>query len=213
MSQYLLSPATASHFLQRLSLRILNLLGWKVLSAPMPGPRGVVIVYPHTSNWDFIIGVLAKGAIGLPFKWLGKEALFKGVCGATLGHFFRYIGGEPVERATATGAIERIAQRMRESDWFWLALAPEGTRKFKPSWRSGFYHIALAADVPLAMASFDYRTRTIRLVDFMQLSGDAQQDMAHIRTVYADIHGLKPECAAPIELAEAGDSQRSQGQA
>lgn len=203
MSQILLTPSNVSTGLQRWALRILGLFGWQVQRAPLPGPRGVVIVYPHTSNWDFIVGVLAKWAIGYPFRWLGKESLFSGICGATLGRLFRSWGGEPVERGTSTGAIERIAQRMQAADWFWLALAPEGTRTYRDTWRSGFYHIALTAKVPLAMAYFDYPSKTISLVDFAELSGNREQDLAKIRAVYAGKKGLKPDCAAPIELPPA----------
>lgn len=203
MSDHILTPRNVSTPLQRFAVRTLSLFGWRVNFAPLPGPRGVLIVYPHTSNWDVVIGLLAKWAVGVPFRWLGKEALFRGVCGMTLGPVLRALGCEPVERSTATGAIERLAQRIRSADHFWLALAPEGTRKYRDSWRSGFYHIALTAKVPLGMATFDFRNREIRLVDYAMMTGERETDLACIRRVYQSCHGLKPGCASKIDFATA----------
>lgn len=200
MSDHLLYPEKLPRRSQRLALRLLVLIGWQVHFAPLPGPRGVIIVYPHTSNWDFPIGVLAKWAVGVPIRWLGKEALFSGLCGTVLGPLFRRLGGEPVERHASTGAIERIAEHMQEADWYWLALAPEGTRNYRPNWRSGFYHIAMAAKVPLAIAYIDYATRVVGVVDHLDLSGDLDSDMERIRMAYAGRQGLRPTMAAPITL-------------
>lgn len=201
MPDYLLYPEKLPHLSQRLALRLLALFGWHVQFAPLPGPRGVVIVYPHTSNWDFPIGILAKWAVGVPIRWLGKEALFSGTCGLLFGRLFRHLGGEPIERRASTGAIERLGQHIRDSDWYWLALAPEGTRNYRPYWRSGFYHIAMAAKVPLAIAYIDYATRTVGVVDHVDLTGDIEFDMERIRAAYAGHQGLRPEMAAPITLA------------
>lgn len=201
MGNYLLTPQSSSTRWQRFAVRLLALFGWRVHFAPLPGPRGVVIVYPHTSNWDFVIGLLAKWAIGIRFYWLGKESLFRGVCGAILGPLFRLWGGEPIQRHASTGAIERLAQRIRSAENYWLALAPEGTRQYRDAWRSGFYHIALAADVPLGMVCIDYGAREIRLVGYALLTGQAEHDLERIRSVYRDCRGLKPECAAPIQFA------------
>ena len=89
---------------------------------------------------------------------------------------------------------------MRDADWFWLALAPEGTRNYRANWRSGFYHIAMAAKVPLAIAYIDYATRVVGVVDHLDLSGDIDGDMERIRTAYAGRQGLRPDMAAPITL-------------
>ena len=199
-SDYRLTSGNASTRLQRSALWLLALFGWRVRFAPLPGPRGVLIVYPHTSNWDFILGLLAKWAIGIQVHWLGKEALFRGLCGALLGPLLRACGGQPIERATSTGATERLTQQIHPADWYRLALAPEGTRNYRNHWRSGFYHIALAAHVPLAMAYIDYARKEIGLVDHLGLSGDMEADVAAIREVYKDRRGLKHRLAAPIVL-------------
>ena len=185
---------------QRLALRLLALIGWRVNFAPLPGPRGVVIFYPHTSNWDFIIGLLAKWAIGIRIHWLGKESLFRGLSGALFGSLMRSWGGEPIERGAATGAIERLAHRIQAAQFYWLALAPEGTREYRDHWRSGFYHVAFAAGVPLGLAYIDYATRQIGIVEYTDLTGNVEGDLARIRNAYENCRALKPECAAPIRL-------------
>jgi len=209
MTDHLLTPRSVATRRQRFAVRALALFGWRVRFAPLPGSRGVVIVYPHTSNWDFIIGLLAKWAVGFRFRWLGKEALFKGVCGWMLGPVFRAWGGEPVERGAQTGAIERLARQINDADEYWLALAPEGTRKYRDCWRSGFYHIALTARVPLGLACIDYGAKEVRLVSYAMLSGDAGADLEMIRNAYRACRGLKPDCAAPIVFAIGGEEKTS----
>lgn len=201
MAGHYLTSRSASTWVQRLSIRALALFGWRVSFAALPGPRGVFIVYPHTSNWDFIVGVLAKWAIGIRLTWLGKESLFRGVVGTILGPFFRACGGEPIERNASAGAIERLATRIKAADYYWLALAPEGTRTYRDHWRSGFYYIALTAGVPLGLACIDYGTKEVRVVDYLTLSGDVEADLARIRQVYHGSRGFNPESASAIKFA------------
>lgn len=200
-NNFQLRPADLPRLGQRISLRILHMLGWKVRFKPLPGPHGVAIFYPHTSNWDVVIGLFAKWAIGLPFRWLAKEALFRGLAGKTIGRVLRRWGSVPVERHAATGATQRLVQTMFEHDWFWLALAPEGTRSYRPHWRSGFYHLTVAAKVPLLAVYIDYPNKELSVADYLELTGDQEKDMAAIRAVYAGHHGLNPELEAPIVLA------------
>ncbi len=201
MLEHQLLPLASKTFKQRLALRLLAVCGWKVIAPPFPGPRGVLIIYPHTSNWDFFIGMAAKWGLGAPLRWLGKEAIFQGWCGALFGRILRSWGGEPVERHSSSGSIGRIAQRFAEHDWYWLALSPEGTRRYRPSWRSGFYYIALAAKVPVALGYIDYSSKQIGIAGFVELTGDKEQDKAAIRAIYQGKQARYPELAAPIEWA------------
>lgn len=210
MSQHELQASSLPGWGQRTSLRILQLFGWRVLFKPLPGPHGVVVVYPHTSNWDFIIGLLGKWSLGLPFRWLGKESLFRGLTGKTLGVMMRRWHGLPVERRASTGATARLAETMRASEWFWLALAPEGTRSYRPHWRSGFYHLTLAAKVPLLLVYIDYPNKTLGVIDTVELTGDTDTDMATIAAVYKGHHGLHPENEAPIVLAPPRPDQHTE---
>jgi 1-acyl-sn-glycerol-3-phosphate acyltransferase len=204
MSNYELRAASLPGLGQRTALRLLQLFGWKVRYKPLPGPHGVAIVYPHTSNWDFPVGLFGKWALGLPFRWLGKESLFRGPWGRVM----RSWGGVPVERSASTGATQRLADTMRKSDWFWLALAPEGTRSYKPYLRSGFYHLAVTANVPLLMVYIDYPNKELGVVDSMRLTGDPAVDMPAIEAAYRGHLGKHPDLAAPIRLAppRAGDT-------
>jgi 1-acyl-sn-glycerol-3-phosphate acyltransferase len=197
MDQYQLQPATLPTWGQRTALRLLHLFGWRVRFKPLPGPHGVAVVYPHTSNWDFIVGVFAKWAIGLQFRWIGKDTLFKGLHGIAMRHW----GGMPVERRFSTGATQRLADTMNAADWCWIAITPEGTRSYRPHWKSGFYHLAITAKVPLLIVYMDFPNKVVSVVDTIDLTGDPQRDMAAIAEAYKGHHGKHPELEAPIVLA------------
>jgi 1-acyl-sn-glycerol-3-phosphate acyltransferase len=182
---------------------VLRAFGWRVEFAEPPGPRGIIIVYPHTSNWDFVIGLLAKWVIGIPLRFVGKESLFRGFTGATLGRLMRLWGGRPVDRHRSTGAVEQLAQLMASEPSFWLALSPEGTRKFQDHLRSGFYHLALATQVPVGLAFIDYRRKAVGVRDYVHMSGDLAADLQLLRSFYADKQGLYPHKAATITFRAA----------
>jgi hypothetical protein len=209
MSDHLLRPAALPTWGQRASLRLLNLFGWNVHYKPLPGPHGIAVVYPHTSNWDFFIGLLGKWAIGMQFRWLAKDSLFRGPMGAVM----RYWGGVPVDRSAPMGATRQLAERMLSEKWFWVAITPEGTRGYKPHWKSGFYHLALAANVPVLLVAIDYRRKELRVSEYVDLTGDQEADMASIAAVYADCTALYPDKAAPIKLAPPRDRAAARQQA
>jgi 1-acyl-sn-glycerol-3-phosphate acyltransferase len=156
------------------------------------------VVYPHTSNWDFPVGLLAKWAVGLQFRWLAKDSLFRGLMGVIM----RYWGGVAVDRSAPQGAIRRLADDMLASKWFWLAITPEGTRSYRPYWKSGFYRIALMAGVPLLLVSIDYRRKIVDVTKTMSLTGDEAADMAAIAKIYEGVQAKFPKDAAPIRLAD-----------
>jgi 1-acyl-sn-glycerol-3-phosphate acyltransferase len=187
-------------WLARCARTALQLVGWRVLFDGLPGPRGIAIVYPHTSNWDFVIGLLAKWAIDLPIRWVGKESLFRGLTGATLGRLMRWWGGRPVDRHHARGAVDELARLMESEPWFWLGLSPEGTRRHTGHLRSGFYHLALKLDLPVALASIDYRRREVGVTAFARMTGDVERDLALLRNHYADKVGRHPELASTIDF-------------
>jgi 1-acyl-sn-glycerol-3-phosphate acyltransferase len=182
---------------------LLRLFGWHVDFDGLPGPKGVLIVYPHTSNWDFVIGLLAKWTLALPLRWVGKEALFRGLTGATLGRLMRLWGGRPVDRHHKSGAVEQLAQLMASEPWFWLALSPEGTRRHTDRLRSGFYHLALQMKVPVGLAYIDYARRRIGVRDFVTMTGDEATDLARLRAFYADKVGRYPALASTIAFQSA----------
>lgn len=164
----------------------------------MPGPRGIIIVYPHTSNWDLIIGLLYKFETALPAHWLGKDTLFRW----PVRGLFRRLGGIPVNRRERSGFVETILEEFERHDWMWLALAPEGTRSRTDHWRSGFYRIAVAGRLPVGLGFIDYATRSIGIDTYLTMTGDAAQDMARIREYYADKRGGRPGLAGEIRLQD-----------
>jgi 1-acyl-sn-glycerol-3-phosphate acyltransferase len=198
MNDNLVRPEALPSWGQRTALRLLNAIGWTLYFKPLPGPHGIAVVYPHTSNWDFPIGLLGKWAVGVHFRWLAKDSLFRGPMGAIM----RYWGGVAVDRSAPQGAIVRLAQTMRASDGFWLAITPEGTRSYRPYWKSGFYRIALAAGVPVLLVSLDYRRKVLDVTRSLTLTGDEAADMAAIAQAYEGVQARFPEKAAPIRLAE-----------
>jgi len=182
---------------------LLRLAGWRVAFDGLPSRQGVVIVYPHTSNWDFIVGVLAKWSIGIPVVFWGKASLF-GI--PLFGRWLRALGGIPVQRDSPQGAVSTMVQRLveaRQHDRFmWLALAPEGTRRHSAGLRSGFYQVAVQARVPLGLAGLDFARREVVLVDFLHLGGDVQADLDAIAARLGHHRGRRPEWAAPIRLLD-----------
>ena len=118
--------------------------------------------------------------------------------GATLGRLMRLWGGRPVDRHHPSGAVEQLAQLMGSEPWFWLGMAPEGTRRHTDQLRSGFYHLALRTDLPLALAYIDYRRKEIGVTRFVRMSGDIERDLDVLRDFYADKVGRHPEQASTI---------------
>ena len=168
---------------------ILRLMGWR-FTGEIPNARKLVlIVAPHTSNWDFVVGFAAKLALSLRAKYLGKDSLFR----APWGWFFRITGGIPVDRGNSHRVVEQVVAEFARRDQMVLALAPEGTRKKVAEWRSGFWHIARGAGVPILMVAFDFGTREIRLGPALMPGEDLATDMARIRAHYATVRGRNPE--------------------
>jgi len=186
----------------RIADALLHLRGWRVHFDGLPSMQGVLIVYPHTSNWDFVLGLLAKWSIGIDVTFWAKDSLFR-VPG--FAAWMRWLGGIPIDRKSSKGIVGQMVNGLslaRDARRFsWLALAPEGTRGRANGFRSGFYHVATQADVPLGLVSFDYGSKQVRVGPFMQLSGDANADMAAIAEALGRPRGARPELAAPIRLA------------
>lgn len=180
---------------------VLRLAGWRVAFEGMPAKQGVLVVYPHTSNWDFVVGILAKWAAGIPLSFWGKQRLFEL---PLFGRWLRWVGGIAVDRSASQGRVDDMVQRFaaaRADDRFlWLGIAPEGTRGHTPGWRSGFYHLAVAANVPLGLGYIDYARRVVGVEAFIELTGDADADMTRVARHLGGCQGRRPQCAAPIRL-------------
>jgi len=181
---------------QRFARWLLRLRGWQLDDALPPVDSYVIIGAPHTSNWDFPIGILARFGLGVRFKWLGKHTLFR----PPYGWFFRALGGIPVYRHRRENLSEQIAAYFRQNPGTVLALTPEGTRSWNSHWKSGFYHIAHQAGVPVALGHLDYGRKRVGIGGYIELTGDRQKDMQKIADYYADITGKYPEKQGPVRL-------------
>ena len=184
---------------------ILWLAGWRLVYPPQPGTKALVILYPHTSNWDFILAMLAIGALGLPVSWAAKDSLFSG----PLGGLFRALGGVPVNRRERTGFVGQMAAEFRRRERFTLALAPEGTRSRTEHWKSGFYRLAEAARIPVGLGYIDYPRRELGVALWLETCGDPARDMERIRATYADKTGHHPELMGAIRLEAETDARNN----
>jgi 1-acyl-sn-glycerol-3-phosphate acyltransferase len=180
---------------------LLRLFGWRLCFDGLPARQGVIVVYPHTSNWDFVWGVLAKWAIGISLTFWGKDSLFRI---PLFGRWLRWIGGLPIDRSAAQGIVGQTATQLREARardaFMWLALAPEGTRSRVEGWRSGFYHVATQAQVPVVLAFIDYERREVGFDSAWRVHGNAAADMARFAERLSWRTGCIPANAAPIRL-------------
>lgn len=180
------SPTRGNTFSQGLGRFILRLAGWDFEGEWPKVSQCVVIVAPHTSNWDFIIGLSASLACRMNVRWLGKDSLFK----TPLAPFFRWQGGIPAVRDQASGLVGSIVTIFQRTPKMWLAVAPEGTRSKVSQWRSGFYHIAHEAKVPILPVAFDWKNKKIRLFDTFDTTGDIEKDFTVLQALYTDLKGL-----------------------
>ena len=188
-----------------LSRLILKLIGWKLDERVPETQRYVMIGYPHTSNWDFILGMLAKWAMGLPINWVAKHSMFWG----PFKPIFMAMGGVPLNREKTTGFIQKNIELFAQRERFILGLMPEGTRSKTDHWKTGFYHIAHGANVPIALAYMDYKNKVIGVGDVMLTSGDIHADFETIKEFYKDKIGYKPEKQSSISIASKSTSDKS----
>lgn len=162
---------------------VLRLMGWRLVGELPDLPKFVITAAPHSSNWDFVIGIATVFAIRLDVRFVGKAELFRG----PLGWLMRRLGGLPVDRHRPEGFVEQIVRLFQAHSQLVLAMAPEGTRKPVERWKSGFYRIALGAGVPIVPGFFDNARREVGFGAAFHPSGDAAQDLATLRAFYAKL--------------------------
>lgn len=175
---------------------ILKKLGWTLPTELPAFDKYVLIAAPHTSNWDFLLGILTARAINLKAHWLGKHSLFHW----PYGWFFRAIGGTPIHRNGGKNYIQQMTDLFKRSEHLVLALAPEGTRSKTDHWKTGFHAIARAANVPVVMAYFDYGNKEVGLGGLFYPGDDIEADFSRIREYYKDRRGKNPEKESLIEV-------------
>ena len=177
---------------------LMGVFGWDVVGQVPVGDRFVLVGAPHTSNWAFPFTLAAVFIFRLKISWLGKDTLFK----KPFGGVMRWLGGIPVDRTSEHGVVDQIARQFRESDRLVVAIGPEGTRKKRDYWKSGFYWIAYNAQVPILCGYLDYGRKEACLGLSFIPTGDIKKDMDRIRDFYQGIQGKHPELTTRIRLVD-----------
>ena len=165
----------------------MKLSGWEFVGHIPDLPKFIMIVAPHTSNWDFIVGVIARAALKLRVSWIGKQSLFK----PPLGFIMRYLGGIPVYRGKKLGVVDQIAEAFDNSEQLILAITPEGTRSLRTKWKTGFYHMAQKASVPILPVAFDFANKKIVFGEPMMTS-EFEKDITVLGDFFAQFEGKVP---------------------
>ncbi|PZW40624.1 acyltransferase [Mesonia sp. K4-1] len=163
-----------------------KIMGWKIEGEFDPSiKKSVIIVVPHTSWHDFYIGVFTRSIVKIPIDFVGKKELFKWPFGA----YFRWMGGTPLDRSNSENKVEAIAKIFAEKEEFRLSLAPEGTRKKVLNWKTGFYYIALAANVPIIPVGFDYGRKVVKIGEPFYPTKNYEKDLRLLQLFFKDIKG------------------------
>ncbi|MGY6562791.1 MAG: 1-acyl-sn-glycerol-3-phosphate acyltransferase [Luteibaculaceae bacterium] len=168
---------------------VLRAMGWKLTGELPPFKKAVICVAPHTSNWDYFYGRIAIWAFGFSPKILIKKESFK----PPLGWLLKALGGLPVNRGGHSSLVKQIAQEFNKHEKFTVIFTPEGTRKYNPAWKRGFYFLALEAKVPILISFLDYKKKELGFIGYMHPTGNVEKDILELKTIYVNIKGKYPE--------------------
>ncbi len=181
----------------------LRLTGWTLTAEPPRQGKYVMVVAPHTSNWDFVVLYLFKVAFAIEATWMGKHTLFNK---PILGKFMYASGGVPIDRRQNHNVVSQMVDRFESATNLTLVLAPEGRRRYMSHWRSGFYQIAINAKVPLLPLFLDYRLKQAGFGKPYQLTGNPSTDMDYLRKFFEKKYGKRNQHAGPIQLKDESQS-------
>lgn len=169
--------------------------GWQFTRGQPKPSKYVMIVAPHTSNWDFFLMVVVAAGLGRQVRFMGKHSLFSGLQGRVL----RWLGGVAVQRNSHHNFVSQMVSLYEQTDDMVLIIAPEGTRRKVTAWKRGFYYIAAGAGVPIVAAQLDYAKKGVDIATEFYVSGDYDADLAQIQLIYRDVTAKYPEqnCSYP----------------
>lgn len=173
-----------------LCARILKWLGWIIEGGSTSVSKCIIVAAPHTSNWDLLYTLLCAMAVHVPIWFMMKHTHFWWPAGV----LWRTLGGIPIHRSKSSGLVEQMVEAFQKRDVLYLVIAPEGTRKEVPHWKTGFYYIALGANVPLWPWFIDYKTKRIGSGDLIYPTGDIEADFRKIREFFEQKYGPMPHC-------------------
>ncbi|WP_225410138.1 lysophospholipid acyltransferase family protein [Stigmatella hybrida] len=178
----------------------MKVFGWQFEGELPKTKKFVLIAAPHTSNWDLPFMLASAYILGINISWMGKHTLFEG----PFGWFMRGLGGIPVDRRSPQGLVQQVVDRFNQSESLYLAVPPNGTRKKVEYWKSGFYHIARSAEVPILLSYLDWGQKRAGLGPLITPTGDIRADMERIRGFYREMRGKYPELDCVPRLKEEG---------
>lgn len=182
-------PRTHSPTGRFIGSTILKLMGWQITGAFPGDPKFIAAIAPHTSNWDFIIAIAVKLKLGLKVQFLGKHSIFVGPFGMLL----RKLGGLPVDRRASHGVVEQVQDIFSQHPALILALAPEGTRKYMPQWKTGFIYMAQSANVPIVPMLLDYRSKTFCVLEPLTVTTDVDAQLKQVKQLYPKAAAKYPD--------------------
>lgn len=164
--------------------------GWRIEDHRPAGlQRYIVVVAPHTSNWDFFIGLAVRSILRMESKYLAKSSLFR----PPFGWIFRSLGGYPVDRSRHNNLVDAVVDMFKRGEIKSIAITPEGTRKYRPDWKTGFHRIATGAGIPIILATFDYPKKTVILSEPFPLTDDPIHDIERMKDWFRPHKGKHPE--------------------
>lgn len=189
--------------MQKISQLLLKSIGWKIIGQLPDDKKYILIEAPHTSNWDLIIGLVARFALGVNIQFLAKKQLFF----FPLGFLLRAVGGIAVDRSKAHNTVKQVAELFHNSEDLKLAVTPEGTRSAVTRWKEGFYYIACQAGIPIIMVGFDYSKKEFRIQEPFWPSGNINQDFPKILDYFRTVKGRYPKEIPYYHPKETNQSQ------
>lgn len=166
----------------------LRMLGWRVVGAPPTAKKFVLCAAPHTSNWDFPLMLMVMLKLRMDVHWMGKNDLFRFPCGGLM----RWLGGIPIDRSRNSNTVAQMIEIYASAEELAVLIPPEGTRAHVQRWKTGFYHIAYGAGVPIQLGFFDARTRSAGFGPLIYPNGNIDAELPSIQAFFADKEGLRP---------------------
>ena len=185
----LFSTPVLNHVLRFIALIYLKCIGWKCEGQPPDIPKYIMLAAPHTSNWDLPIMLAIALRLRLDIYWMGKKAIFFW----PLGWFFKWLGGISIDRSKRNSTVDQTVEIFNNATSLVIVIPPEGTRGKTKKWKSGFYHIAVGAQLPILCGFLDYGRKVGGVGDLFHLSGDMEKDIPKIQAFYKDITPRYPQ--------------------
>lgn len=197
MQMTVFNTPVVSHVLIILARLCLFISGWRIEGKKPKVPRYILVAAPHTSNWDFFIGLAVALVCGVRCRWMGKASLFWG----PLGPIMRWLGGIPVDRTKRNSLVSQTICCFKGNSKLGLVICPEGTRSRGDRWRTGFYHIAKGANVPIILGFLDFKQKKAGFGPTIKPGENMEKDLAEIQAFYTDVNGKFPDCFSPVQPA------------